>query len=257
MASNTPSRPTTLADVVEEVRRLAAENLRLFRQLEENERRFRSLAQAAWRAEEEQRRRLAQELHDGLGQLLTALKVQLELLRPAGPDELERGLQAARELAERALREARELSHLLRPQVLDDLGLPAALHWLARTLGESTGLEVRLSYPEGLVQLHPDVQTLIFRVVQEALTNVLKHASTKVAWVELAETEREVLLAIRDQGRGFAVEGLYSGKLSGSGLRGMKDRVELFGGHLQVEASPGRGTTLSVRLPKEPGGASL
>lgn len=249
MPRKRPSSPPQLLEVAEELRHLVAENARLFAELETNERRFRRLAQAAWRGEEEQRRRLARELHDGLGQLLTALKVQLELLEPKGRGQVREGVAVARQLAERALREARELSHLLRPQVLDDLGLPAALRWLARTLRESTGLEVVVSCPEHLEKLAPDLQTLLFRVAQEALTNVLKHGGTAKAWVELEADGGAVRLQVRDQGRGFAVEDLVSGTLGGGGLRGMRDRVELFGGRFRVETSPGRGTCITVTLP--------
>lgn len=234
------------------VERLSRENAELFERLVADERRFRGLARSVWRVEEAERRRLAGELHDGLGQTLTALKIQLERLAmpggEAGP-ELAPALARAAELAAGALADTRRLSHLLRPRLLDDLGLVAALTWLARTLGEGTGFEVRFEH-SGLAagRLDPDLETLIFRVAQEALTNALKHSAAPGAELELRRRGRRVRLAVRDRGRGFDASTPLPARSEGCGLAAMRDRVELSGGRFGVESRPGRGTAVEVEL---------
>jgi signal transduction histidine kinase len=247
-----------MREIVARVERVTRENERLFQELVAGERRFRGLSKAVWRVQEEERRRLARELHDGIGQTLTALKNQLELLEReaagSGPAPADRPALALRPrlaeavgIAALALRETRELSRLLRPPVLDDLGLVPALRWLARSLRERTGLEVRL-VEEGLDErLEPDLETLVFRVVQEALNNVVKHAGVAAAEVALGRRGGSLRLRVADAGRGFDPERLP--EEAGVGLRGVRDRVELFGGHLQVRSAPGGGTTLDIEVP--------
>jgi two-component system, NarL family, sensor kinase len=248
----------SLGEIVEQVRRITRENERLFQRLIEGESRFRGLARAVWKVQEDERRRLARDLHDGLGQTLTALKNQLERLeQKAGQEgEVRTGELLARladsvELARTALHETRELSRLLRPPVLDDLGLLPALAWLARTLEQRTGLTVSVE-AEGLAErLDPDVETLVFRLVQEALTNVLKHAGVGQAEVHLARGAGALALRVSDSGAGFDARAALgeSDGASGSGLRGMRDRVELFGGRLDVWSAAGHGTVVAVELP--------
>src|SRR5947207_15792015 len=153
-------------DIIDRVRAITRENERLFQRLIEGERRFRGLAKAVWKVQEDERRRLARELHDGLGQTLTALTNQLERLqrRLGGRDDADLAgrLADSVEMARLALNEIRELSRLLRPPVLDDLGLPAALSWLARTLEQRTGLRVEVTLDGLEERLDPDLETLIF-----------------------------------------------------------------------------------------------
>jgi two-component system sensor histidine kinase UhpB len=244
-----------MRDIVERVRQITHENELLFQRLIEGERRFRSLAKAVWKVQEDERRRLARELHDGLGQTLTALTHQLERLRGRLDDgearDLAPRLADAVETARLALNESRELSRLLRPPVLDDLGLPAALSWLARTLEERAGLHVELAV-EGLAErLDPDLETLVFRLVQESLTNVLRHAMVDRAAVKVARSGERLELQVADAGRGFDAQAVLAGRdgESGSGLRGMRDRLELFGGRLELTSSPGRGTRVAAAVP--------
>jgi two-component system, NarL family, sensor kinase len=253
-ASGPPGGPAApaVSELAERVRRIMGENERLFAQLIRGERRYRGLARAVWTVQEEERRRLARELHDGIGQDLTALKNQLELLARRAADtapHLGSQLAAAVELAATALRDTRELSRLLRPPVLDDLGLGPALAWLARTLGERTGLAVELASELGEERFTPDVETLVFRVVQEALTNVLKHAGAAAARVEVGAVSGRVWARVSDAGAGFDPGALAGEQASGSGLRGIRDRLDLFGGRLEVRSSPGHGTVLEVELP--------
>jgi len=246
-----------MQDIVDRVREITRENERLFAQLIAGEHRFRGLAKAVWKVQEEERRRLARELHDGLGQTLTALTHQLERLQQklaeSGAAELAERLADPVELARLALDESRELSRLLRPPVLDDLGLPAALSWLARTLEQRTGLAVALSL-DGLDEgLDPDLATLVFRLVQEALTNVLRHAGVARAEVAVRRAGGALELRVADAGGGFDAAAALAdrGPATGSGLRGMRDRLELFGGRLDIASSPGQGTVVAARVPLE------
>jgi len=250
-------------DVVERLRRIHRDNERLFARLVEGEERFRSLARSVWAVQEEERRRVARELHDGLGQTLTALKIRLERLGlrasgrdPAAGAELAADLAATVELAGAALAEARRLAHLLRPQMLDDLGLYPALRWLGRTLGEWTGFGVVLDLvgerpgdPEE--RLDPEIETLAFRVVQEGLTNAMKHSGAPGASVRVERRDGALRLRVADQGRGLDPARVLRGSESavGFGLRGMRDRVELAAGRFELRSRPGEGTELEVELP--------
>ncbi|MBV8199709.1 MAG: sensor histidine kinase [Acidobacteria bacterium] len=244
--------------MLDRVGQVARDSQGLVRQLVSNERRFRALAKAVWQVQEEERRRLARELHDGLGQELTALKNQLELLAretagaaAGGAGGLGAKLASAVELAARALHDTRELSRLLRPPILDDLGLVPALSWLSRTLRESAGLEVRVAADGVDGRLDPDVEILVFRVVQEALTNVLKHSEARAAAVLLMRRGGWLEIEVTDAGRGFdpgaALDPAQGA--AGSGLRGMRDRLELFGGRLRITSAPGAGTRLHAAVP--------
>ncbi len=253
-----PEASDPMHDIVDRVRHITRENERLFARLIDGERRFRGLAKAVWKVQEDERSRLARELHDGLGQTLTALTNQLERLqrklddRGSGPDlgELGAGLADSVDMARLALNDTRELSRLLRPPVLDDLGLAAALSWLARTLEQRTDLRVELTV-EGIEErLDPELETLVFRLVQEALTNVLRHSGVRQAAVVLARAAGLLELRISDCGSGFDAHGAFAGReAAGSGLRGMRDRLELFGGRLELVSSPGQGTVISAVVP--------
>ncbi|HEV8266608.1 MAG TPA: sensor histidine kinase, partial [Thermoanaerobaculia bacterium] len=155
-------------------------------------------------------------------------------------------------IASHALEDVRQVSRLLRPPMLNDLGLVPTLRWLARTIQEQTGLLVALDV-EGVAERidDADVETLVFRVVQEALTNVVKHAAARQAEVRLARNGSRVSFSVKDDGRGFEPERLLDGtdEPTGLGLRGMRDRVSLFGGNLEVRSAPGHGTVIAVEVP--------
>jgi two-component system, NarL family, sensor kinase len=242
-------------EIVDRVRHITRENERLFQRLIEGERRFRGLAKAVWKVQEDERRRLARELHDGLGQTLTALTNQLERLQQKLGErdaaELASRLADSVEMARLALNESRELSRLLRPPVLDDLGLEAALSWLARTLEQRAGLRVELTLSGLAERLDPDLETLVFRLVQEALTNVLRHAGADRAQVAVSCAGGLLELRISDGGRGFDPDATLVGgeTATGLGLRGMRDRLELFGGRLEIASAPGRGTLVAAAVP--------
>ncbi|MEC9362352.1 MAG: sensor histidine kinase [Pseudomonadota bacterium] len=244
--------------VLRQVEALTADNQRLLQSVVRSERRFRTLAKSVWHVQEEERRRLARELHDGIGQTLTALANQLQRIlddaRGAGNLGLEHRLADALELTRGSLHDTRELSRLLRPTLLDDLGLDAALNWLARTLTERTGLQIELRSGLDEQRLHPDVETLVFRITQEALTNVIRHAQARSAQIVLERRGDTLILRVEDDGCGCDVQLLADAERAGAsgGLRGMRDRAELFGGRVELKSVPGDGTVVQLTLALDP-----
>ncbi len=243
-----------LAELTSEVTRIASENTRLLQRLAESERRFRRLSMGVVRVQEAERGRISREMHDGVGQSLTALKIQLDLLEQSLVDDgslLAARVTALRELAERSLQDVRELSRLLRPQMLDELGLVPTLRWLFRDLHKRIGIEVDFVH-EGIDRLlGPDVETLVYRLVQEAVTNSAKHARAAAVQVSVRATTTQLLLTIQDHGVGFETKSVLASSDGdgGFGVRGMRDRVRLFGGRFMLHSAPGAGTVISVEVP--------
>ena len=235
--------------------RITAENARLLQRLGEGEKRFRLISRGILRVQEAERGRISRELHDGVGQSLTALKMQLQLLELAAAREdsaFSSQLAELREMADRSLQEVRQISHLLRPQMLDELGLLPTLRWLARTFQQRTGIEVEL-VSEGVDErTDPDLENLVFRLVQEALTNIAKHARAPLARIHLRRAEERLFLRVEDAAPGSTrrVRALDREE-RGFGLRGMRDRVHLFAGRFTLTSQPGAGTTLEVEVPLE------
>jgi len=222
--------------------------------LERGQDHFQQLARSVWRVQEEERRRLARDLHDGIGQNLTAIVRMLDQAiqaLPAGTSPEHEALAQARRLAESTLGDTRALSRQLRPQILDDLGLGAALRWLARSFRDNHALDVALDLAEPLPALSGDAQTLIFRVAQESLTNIVRHAATRIADISLRTTPHSVQLRVHDAGQGCDVAAALAAGSEGrsSGLGGMRDRVQLFGGQLRVASQPGAGFSIEIEFP--------
>lgn len=226
-----------------------AQYQRLLERLEANEREFRRLGRAVWNVQEDERRRLARELHDGLGQNLTALKhrlVQALADLPAEAAPLRERLSAAVALCAESLDDTRQLSRLLRPPILDDLGLAPALLWLARSVDDSGPMTV-VTEIEPLPALHGELQTLVFRVAQEALNNAARHADAQSVLLRLVVREGVLQLQVIDDGVGCDVDAaLRSG---GSGLGGMRERLRLYGGRLELRSAPGQGTRVRATVP--------
>ncbi|HEY8585807.1 MAG TPA: sensor histidine kinase [Rhodanobacter sp.] len=224
----------------------------LLRRLEASEREFRRLGRSVLHVQEDERRRLARDLHDGIGQNLTALKHRLAHLGKTLPVELE-GLRAsvddAVKLCADTLEDTRQLSRLLRPPILDDLGLEPALRWLARSLGEASGVAITVEV-EPMPALEGEFQTLLFRVAQEALNNVVKHADARSVLVHLVERAGRMQLQIVDDGRGFDPSVAHPG---GIGLGGIRERLQLFNGQLELRSAPGHGTRLRAVVPLDGG----
>jgi len=219
----------------------------LLDRLQRNEREFRRLGRAVWRVQEDERRRLARELHDGVGQNLTAIKHRLAAIAASLPDgahETRDALDATIALCGDTLEDTRQLSRLLRPTILDDLGIEPALRWLARTQGEASSLDVSLDIG-ALPPLDGDLQTLLFRVAQEALNNIARHAQARSVLIRLVARGGLLQLHVADDGRGF-VPGQTT---DGSGLGGMRERLRLYDGQLELHSAPGEGTRLRAVVP--------
>jgi signal transduction histidine kinase len=204
----------------------------LFRRMEQQSS---DLARVTWHMLESQEtaaRRFSHELHDELGQSLTAIKANVTALDPATPPDPAR-LEDCRRLIDEAIQNVRELSHLLRPTILDDFGLDAGIRWLAERFGQRTGIEVdyQSSFDERLAD---QTETHLFRIVQEALTNVARHSGATRVTIELASNGSRVHLTVKDNGHGFQGNGA-----SGLGLVGMRARAESVGGELQINSKDG------------------
>ena len=233
----------------------------LLDRIEDNQSQFQKLARSALRVQEDERRRIARELHDGIGQNLTAIKHQLAVLQaqlPANASGEAERLGACIALCAQTLEDTRQLSRLLRPQVLDDLGLAAALHWLARSVQAPGKLEVAV-HLDPLPELDAEVQTLLFRVCQEALSNVVKHANASDALLRLGARGGRVQLTVWDNGSGFDVANAAGSGRRGlaAGLSGMKERLAIYGGEMRVDSDADSGTWLRASVPvSQPGRAA-
>jgi signal transduction histidine kinase len=246
-----------LTAIANQVATLSTEHARLIARLDENERRFRVISKGVLRVQEAERGRIARDLHDSVGQALTALKIQLNVLQQEAvtrDDPLAGRLADLVQLADRTLQEVRGLSHQLRPQMLDDLGLMPTLQWLVRTTRERVGIDVILDGYMSDQAVDPETATLIFRVAQEALTNAAKHSGASRVDVVLEEAGDRLRLRIVDDGRGFDVQRTLAidADPRGFGLRGMRDRILLFGGRVSVRSTAGRGTTVELDVPLAP-----
>jgi signal transduction histidine kinase len=197
--------------------------------------------------QEIERRRLARELHDETGQALTSILLGLRAVDEAGSDEaVNKAVGDLRELVVATLQDVRRLAVQLRPKALDDFGLVAALERLVQTFSESSGIAVDLEAQLAETRLPSEVETTLYRIVQEALTNVVKHAESTEVSILLVRREAAVTAVIEDNGRGFAPDAVKAESL---GLEGMRERAELHDGRLTIETSPGSGTTLVVEIP--------
>jgi two-component system sensor histidine kinase DegS len=245
-----------------EEQRLTAEALRAsenaYRELFEDEKRLKEnlgfYLREATRAQEEERKRIARELHDETAQELVALSRELDKLAIRLGRRNEGSGAAIRELQDsvgKVLDGVRHFSQDLRPSVLDDLGLLPALQWLAGDVEKRFGIEVRTSVTGDERRLPPDAELLLFRIAQEALCNVWRHANASRAWLVVQFEDGAIKLSVRDNGTGFEVperagDLAEQGKL---GLAGMYERARLLGATLNLESRPGEGTTVSVEMP--------
>lgn len=243
-----------LAEVLARRAALAVDNTRLYRELAESKQQLQNLVGRLLVAQEEERRRVSYEVHDELAQVANAAQLHLENYAndyPPGSPEAREELERAVELARRTVRDARRVVNNLRPTTLDDFGLAAALRLHVEEL-QAEGWQIR--YHEGLGddRLPPLVETALFRVAQESLTNVRKHAQTTQANVTLDRRSDTVLLEVQDWGRGFDPAGVReAGAGERVGLPGMRERIAWLGGHCMIESEPGRGTRVIVEVPLE------
>jgi two-component system sensor histidine kinase UhpB len=245
LSSPRPLLPASIDGIgeTEEVARIELAFLRMMRRLEAERRRAGS---AALRAQEEERARVARDLHDEVNQSLTGLLLRLEAAREAAPPELEAELAETKALANQAMGELLSLARQLRPTALDDLGLAAAIEGQVDRLGGEikTGLAVEGDFSG----LDDDAQLVVYRVAQEALSNAARHSGAGRVEVRLRRTEAGgVLLEVADDGRGFA----FDESERGLGIGGMRERALLIGAELTIESRPDSGTTVRLAVPGE------
>jgi signal transduction histidine kinase len=214
----------------------------------------RALSARVLELQDAERRRIARELHDSLGQYLIGLKIQLEQLQLVMPDMDESHAKLLNEgidLAERSIAEVRTISHLLHPPLLDDVGLESAARWYAEGFERRSGLKVQCELTDIASRLPKEVELALFRVLQESLTNVHRHANAKSVDVLLSCGDGQARLEIRDDGRGIpkdVINRFYSGMASGVGLAGMRERLSDLNGRLEVERRS-RGSVIRAIIP--------
>jgi signal transduction histidine kinase len=216
--------------------------------LEENARAhadLRELSARLVRAQENERRTLARELHDEVGQSLSAILMEADGAQCAEREtELRDHLAAIHRLAEKTVNEVRDIALLLRPSMLDDFGLVPALNWHAREMSKRTRIDILVTADDAAGDLPDEHKTCIYRLAQEALNNCARHASARRVEVGVARTAGRVTLTVRDDGAGFDTR--YT---RGMGILGMEERVRRLGGEFRIESQPGRGTTILAQLP--------
>jgi two-component system sensor histidine kinase UhpB len=237
----TPDKQMVASDRIDsaEAHRLAAAINRMLARLEAARR---EAGRAAIQAQERERRRIAQDLHDEVNQALTAVSLRLQASIEHAPPALKRELNETKRLAGQAMEELLALARQLRPAVLDDLGLLPALHSQVRDFADQTGIRASFNVRGTVPPLSPEQQLVVYRVTQECLSNVAQHAEARRVDVELSFIGRTVL-RINDDGKGFS-----SGRDGGLGLSGMRERALLAGGHLSIWSALGQGTRVELKL---------
>jgi PAS domain S-box-containing protein len=243
------------ADVASEVAHslaIAIQQARLFEQVRDSRERLQALSRRLVEVQEEERRRLTRELHDEIGQTLTAVKINLQTMqRLANGGVAAPRLEESIAVVERALQQVRSLALDLRPSLLDDLGLVATLRWYVDRQAQLAGFRARFLADPPEMHLVPELEVTCFRVAQEALTNVMRHAQAQEVEVRLRRQDGELELTVRDDGRGFDVQAALDSAVAGTsmGLLGMQERVLLASGQIDIVSAPGRGTEIQVRFP--------
>jgi two-component system sensor histidine kinase UhpB len=227
----------------EEIERLSRSFKRLLERIEHERRRS---GQLAIRAQERERRRLATDLHDEVNQALTAILLRLEALAQDVPPDMAGEVAELKRLVNQAMEELLNLARQLRPAALDDHGLVPAIEAHLKQFAARTRIEARLDAQGEFESLGEDEQTAVYRIVQEALTNIGRHADATSVEVNLARGGYGTVLSIRDNGTGFDPG---SAKDGGLGLEGMAERARVVGGELDLRSSPGSGTSLTISLP--------
>ncbi len=203
--------------------------------------------------QDDERRRIARELHDSVGQLLVGLTMNLSVVR-ADIDRLSKtaaALTDSEALVQEMSKEVRTISHLLHPPLLDEAGLSSAVRWYTEGFAQRSKIKVDLDLPADFGRLSPELETAIFRVVQECLTNIHRHSGSPIAKIRLLRLNGEVHVEVKDKGKGIPIEKreeMASAGMPGVGIRGMRERMRQLGGALEI-TSNGDGTVILARLP--------
>ncbi len=248
---NEEDRPHMLAVIMTDIakrKQAEEERERLFEEVKAGQKRLQILSHRLVEVQEAERRHIARELHDEVGQLLTGLKLTLEMSASLPAEAIKTNLKEAQSLVNELIAQVRELSLELRPAMLDDLGLLPTLQWHFERYTAQTQIEVKFKHAGLNQRFAPAVETAAYRIMQEALTNVARYAEVEEVSVEMRIAEAGLNVWIEDQGTGFDLEVIQTAAKS-SGLSGMYERAALLGGQVAVESAPGVGTRLVAQLP--------
>lgn len=218
--------------------------------LAEKEAARQALLESLVEAQEEERSRLARELHDGAGQMLTSLLVRIKMMeKKASIPEIQGGLDDMLDVVSGTIEQIRELSYRLRPAALEEFGLAVALETLATDMAHEAGLTICCECQINGAKLPPGIEVILYRIAQEALTNVLRHAHATTVSVKLTRIADKVCMSINDDGRGFAPHATPTDSDRHLGLISMQERAAIAGGKLEIDSTPGQGTTINVYIP--------
>lgn len=255
LGSVLPGRPLDMAfaSAIASQTAVALANAGLFETVRRHELELRELSERQVQLREETLRDVSRELHDGLGQALAAIKVDVASIEQSSTDDptrLRERLRAVRVQVTELMQEVRRMSQLLRPSMLDDLGLMPSLRMLVESVGARSGIQLTLRTPTDDSRMPPPIEVLLFRVTQEALTNMVKHANARTGQVELALNATQVKLTISDDGVGFDPEQRRrSPRTSGVGLLGMRERVAYHHGWIDIRSRPKEGVRITLSIP--------
>lgn len=238
---------------ITEQKRIDKEREDLFREVNAARERLKILSHRLIEVQELEKRKLARELHDEIGQVLTAIKINLQTAKKVSDDNAAPHFNDSIELVDEVLNQVRNLSLDLRPSMIDDLGLVPALRWYIDKQARRAGLLVEINTDIAGKRFPPEIEITCYRITQEALTNIIKHSEAKKLNVELWEENKELHLKISDDGKGFNVYYALRRALNGesTGILGMQERVELVGGKLRINSSPGEGTEIHAVFPED------
>jgi signal transduction histidine kinase len=233
---------------------VAIENAALYDEVRRKEEMRGELLHEIISTQEEERKRIARELHDETSQTLTGLSVNLEAVMnalPLDPDQTKAKLEKVQALAIRTLEEIQRVIYELRPSLLDDLGLLAAVNWGAKEYLETAGIQVHLETDGEERRLPAEIETALFRIIQEATTNIVRHSGADSTSITIEYRENSVALRIEDNGKGFEPHQAIvpKNKGRGLGLLSMQERAELLGGELTLQSRPGSGTCITADIP--------
>jgi signal transduction histidine kinase len=215
---------------------------------------YRMLSARILELQDVERRKIARELHDSVGQFLAGLKLNLSRLQhreSESPEQVRQLMTEALDLTDRAIIEVRTISHLLHPPLLDELGFHSAARWYAEGFAKRSGVTIELHLAEVVERLPREIELALFRVLQESLTNIHRHANASTVHIEVHCTDTEVILSVRDNGQGIhrkVLDRFHAGEAGGIGLAGMRERLAELGGLLEVQSAPG-GTRVRATLP--------
>jgi signal transduction histidine kinase len=213
---------------------------------------LRELSTRLLQIQDEERRRIARDLHDSAGQIVTVLSMNLSALanRVGHTPEIGDALQESQDLVRQLSRDIRTLSYLLHPPLLDENGLSGAIDWYVKGLEERSQLKIELSIPQAFGRLPGEIELAVFRLIQECVTNILRHSGSETASIRIKRADENVFLEIEDKGRGIPAQKLaeIQAQRSGVGITGMRERVRHLGGALDIQ-SAGGGTKVSVTIP--------